>query len=208
MGALALKPHAAQAASEPAFSDNFTGMALLDQEGKSFAFERLKGRIVLVHFVFTGCGTVCPVQTHALVEMRKRLSPRAQARLHIVSVSLDPLSDSPAVLKAYGERMGVDFSRWSMVTGRPQDVERVARNLRLFAPASPASPVSPAGSATTAPPAAQAKRPLKPDNHATRLWLIDPKGRLVQHYPGDPPDGQRLAREIDNLHTLHARAPI
>lgn len=178
----ALASPALAGAREPVFGDNFAGMALLDQNGQRFAFEPLKGRIVLVHFIFTGCATICPVQTHALAEMRKGLSPAAQARLHIVSVSLDPLSDSPVVLKAYGQRMGVDFSRWSMVTGRPQDIARLVQSLRLLDTAKPAA---------------------KPEQHTTRLWLIDPKGRLIQHYPGAPPDSQRLRREIENLHTLH-----
>lgn len=186
--------------SEPTFGDNFAGMALRDQDGRRFTFDRLQGRIVLVHFIFTGCSTICPVQTRALLEMLGGLSATARAHLHIVSVSLDPLSDSPAALKAYAQRMGMDLSRWSLVTGRPQDIDRIAQSLRLFAPPISASPSRPSQ-------ARPASSPLpKPDSHTTRLWLIDPKGRLVQRYPGNPPDRQRLTREIENLDLLHTPA--
>ena len=183
---IGLPPIRAARAADPAFSDNFHGMPLLDQDGRRFSFQRLQGRVLLVHFIYTGCSTACPLQTRALVEMLPRLAPPARQRLHIVSVSLDPLADSPAVLKAFGRRMGVDFADWSMVTGRPNDIEQVAKALRLFGGTPP--PGHPA--------------PKQPDNHATRLWLVDTMGRLIQRYPGDPPDTRRLAREITQLATL------
>lgn len=179
----AVLPAIAGTAREPAFSDNFRGMPLLDQDGKRFDFQRHKGRILLVHFIYTGCSTACPLQTRALVEMLPRLASPVRQRLHIVSVSLDPLSDSPAALKAFGQRMGVDFAHWSMVTGRPSDMERVAKALRLFG-----------GTPLPGHPA-----PKQPDNHATRIWLADARGRLLQRYPGDPPDTPRLVREITEL---------
>lgn len=174
-------------AAEPTFADNFTGMPLLDQDGRRFSFQRLKGRILLVHFVFTGCSTVCPIQTRALVDMLGGLSPQVRAQLHIVSVSLDPLSDSPAVLKAYGGGLGVDFKHWSMVTGRPPDIERIAQGLRLFKPAAASAPQP---------------KTRQANDHATRIWLVDQQGRLLQRYPGDPPDVKRLQREITSLLAL------
>ena len=164
-----------------AFASNFEGAMLQDQEGRPFRPTALAGKAILYNFVFTGCSTVCPMQTRVLAEVQKHLAPDVLDRVHFVSVSLDPLSDSPKVLKAFALRMGADLKHWSFVTGRPADIERVADQLRLFR----ATP--------------DARRP---DDHATSLWLADREGRLIQRYPGSPPDRARLVSELTQLNTL------
>jgi len=85
--------------------------------------------------------------------------------------------DVPAVKRLL--RMGANLKHWSFVTGRPADVERMADQLRLFK--------------------ADGRRP---DDHATSLWLTDREGRLMQRYPGNPPDRTRLISELTQLQTL------
>mgnify|MGYP000394383097 CR=1 FL=1 len=62
----------------------------------------LKGRVVLVNFVFTGCSTICPVQTRALADLQAQVPEPLRRQVHFLSISLDPLSDTPQALKAYG----------------------------------------------------------------------------------------------------------
>ena len=157
------------------FARNFDGMRLRDQDDRPFDFERLLGQVLLVGFVYTGCSTVCPVQTRALVEVLARL-PR-QARVRLVSLSVDPRGDTPAVLRAHARQVGADLSRWSFVTGRLEDIERLGERLRLFRP----------------------DRAATPADHASGLWCIDAEGRLVQRYAGNPPDVARLVRELPVL---------
>lgn len=166
------------------FYANFRGLKLLDQEGRSFDPSSLLGSTVLVNFVFTGCSTICPIQTSALAQVQRGLAPAVRQRFHLLSVSIDPLSDSPAALKAYAQRMGVDLSNWRFVTGRHQDIERVSEALRLFRPG----------------PGVR-----KPEDHATGLWLIDRSGQLRLRYDGNPPDVKRLLREIPVLDNLTRR---
>ena len=161
------------------FDSNFEGAMLQDQEGRPFRFSLLAGKSILYNFVYTGCSTVCPIQTHVLAEVQRGLAPEVRDRVHFVSVSLDPLSDSPKVLKAFALRMGADLKHWSFITGRPADIERVADRLRLFKPDA-----------------------RQPDDHATSLWLADHEGRLMQRYPGNPPDRARLIAELTQLQTL------
>jgi len=172
--------------SDPTFASNFDGTRLLDQEGHPFAAARLAGKTTLYNFVFTGCSTVCPVQTRVLADVLRRLGPDVRDRVHFVSVSLDPLTDSPAVLKAYARAQDVDLKHWSFVTGRPADIDRVAERLRLFK--------ADAGA-------------RRPDDHATSLWLADREGRLRQRYPGNPPDAARLVAELTQLDTLTRDPP-
>ena len=167
----------AGAAADALFSANFAGTRLLDQDGRSFEAPDLLGKVVLYDFIYTGCSSTCPVQTHALAELQRGLPAGVRERVHFVSVSLDPLGDTPATLKRYALRMGADLSRWSFLTGRPADVEALSGRLRLFRPGAPAALAE----------------------HATSLWLVDSAGRLVQRYAGNPPDTARLARELGAL---------
>jgi protein SCO1 len=178
-------PRLASAATLPAsatsFFNNFKDMRLLDQEGKRLDLRRYTGRMVLVNFVFTGCSTICPVQTRALAEMQGQLSPQVRARLRLLSVSLDPLNDTPAALKQFVQRHKLDLSTWTFATGRPEDIDRLAEALKLFRPVPDAR---------------------KPDDHSTALWLIDPQGQLRMRYSGNPPETARLVREITTLVSL------
>lgn len=164
------------------FAINFDGMALVDHDGRSFALRSTAGQVLLVNFVFTGCSTTCPVQTRVLAQvLRAQPVSGPGAKLRFVSFSLDPVHDTPAVLKAYAMGMGADLGRWSFVTGRPEDIDRISERLRLFRP----------GETTR-----------RPDDHATTLWLVDARGRLILRLNGNPPDAARLARELAALRTL------
>lgn len=163
------------------FARNFDGLRLVDQAGRPFSFEPLEGRVLLVNFVFTGCSTVCPVQTRWLAEVQASLPAEARAGVHFVSVSIDPLADTPAVLKAYAQRLGVDTAHWSFVTGPVADIDRVAARLRLFRPDATAR---------------------RPDDHTTALWLVDARGRLMQRLAGQPPDTRRVRDELLALRSL------
>lgn len=163
------------------FHANFQGARLIDQDGRPFDAARLEGHIVLVNFIFTGCSTVCPLQTRALAEVQRQLSPALRSRVRLLSVSLDPLGDTPQALKRFARRMEVDLSGWTFVTGRPQDIERISDALRLYRPE---------------------KDVRKPDDHSTALWLLDPQGSLRMRYSGSSPDVNRLVREIGVLDAL------
>jgi len=174
---LALLPAAARAGGG-GFAVNFEGASLVDQEGRPFSFAPLAGKVLLVNFVYTGCSTVCPLQTRALAEVQAALPPAVASRVRFVSVSLDPLQDTPAALKAFAKTMRADLARWSFVTGRPTDTARIAQRLSLFR----------AGPSVT-----------RPDDHSSSLWAVDAKGRLVQRYAGNPLDPARLERELTAL---------
>jgi protein SCO1/2 len=104
--------------------------------------------------------------------------------VHLLSVSLDPLNDSPQVLRSFAKRMGADLSGWTFATGRPEDVEKLSDALRLFRPGTDVR---------------------KPEEHNTALWLVDAQGQLRMRYSGNPPDVQRLLRELPELDKLSHR---
>lgn len=162
-----------------AFARNFDNMKLLDQDGRHFSFGALKGKVLLVNFVFTGCSAICPIQTRALAEVQRALPEGLRKGIYFVSVSIDPLSDTPAALKAFALRLGADLSRWSFVTGLPTDLDRLAARLRLFRPGV-----------------------KQPDDHSTSMWLVDAQGRMVVRLSGSTPDQPRLVRELSALRSM------
>ncbi len=186
---LALPPAGAQAgpvsAPGPGFYDNFAGMQLTDQAGRPLRLDSLRGKVVLFNFIFTACSTVCPVQTLALAQMQQRMKLALRARMQLVSVSLDPLGDTPQTLPAFARRFQVDHSNWSFATGRPDDIERLAQTLALFR---------------------RGKGPAPLEDHTTTLWLADAQGVLRMRYAGNPPDVARIETEMGALLALGSAA--
>ena len=92
---------------------------LVDSAGKPFDLASLKGKVVLVSFVYTTCNGSCPATTSSLVRIQKTLE---QAKLwgnsvEFVSITLDPKRDTPEVLKRYGQLFGADVPGWHFLTG-------------------------------------------------------------------------------------------
>jgi protein SCO1 len=107
---------------------------LIDQDGKSWQLEKLvANRPVLLSFFFTSCTTVCPTQTlkMSLVrdELKKRQFSEAKKPL-LLSISLDPLSDTPETVKKYIDKFSVavdEKNNWLMLTGTFESLRPVWR---------------------------------------------------------------------------------
>lgn len=165
------------------FYSNFNEITLVDQDNHSFQITKLAGTVTLYNFIFTHCSNVCPIQTKQLSEIQKSLSADTRKHVQFVSISLDPLNDTPAVLKAFAQKHGVDFNGWSFVTGKPQDIQKLSDKLGLYDKRKEA----------------EQKDIKRPDGHMTHLWLINSDGQLMQRYIGNNIDGKRLASEISTL---------
>lgn len=105
---------------------------LVDQDNQRRRFDELvKDRPVLVSFFFTGCQTVCPTQTAQLSLLQARIDDLGlplPARPLLISVSLDPYSDTPESIRDYAGRFGIglgDERGWLMLTGNFEDLSQV-----------------------------------------------------------------------------------
>jgi protein SCO1/2 len=104
---------------------------LIDQDGRTRMFydDLVRDRKVVINVMYTVCSNICTPATRNLMEARERLG--AQARdLQFVSISLTPLTDTPAELRAYKAAHGIDAS-WTFLTGSVANVDRVTRALGL-----------------------------------------------------------------------------
>jgi protein SCO1/2 len=101
---------------------------LTDQNGKSLRFrtEAMADRLVVINFVYTTCSTVCPVQSALFADVQKRLGERAGREVALISVTVDPLRDTPARLKEFAAGYGAGPG-WSLYTGSSQAVDEVLK---------------------------------------------------------------------------------
>ncbi len=90
--------------------------SLTDQAGKPFTPEQLKGQVWLANFFFTSCPTVCPRMTKKMREVQAQGAAK-NLEFHLVSVSVDPETDTPKVLTEYAKENQADTANWSFLTG-------------------------------------------------------------------------------------------
>lgn len=108
---------------------------LVDQDGKPVRLrELLSGdKAVVADFVFTTCTTVCPVLSGILSRMQDRFGAHLGKDVLMVSVTLDPVRDTPAKLKAYAKRWKAQPG-WVWLTGPKDVVERVLKGMGAYTP--------------------------------------------------------------------------
>jgi cytochrome oxidase Cu insertion factor (SCO1/SenC/PrrC family) len=176
----------------PAFS-------LLDSDGQTIDSAQLRGQPYIVSFFFTRCTTMCPPLMQAARALRDTLDAEGLQRVRLISISVDPQNDTPATLKEYARRADLDLSRWSLVTGPPQDVSHLVNGaFRLHA-----------GEPTVD------ERGMIDIAHSGHFVLVDDQGRIRKFISTDQtPDGGRYPRRadaipvvIEALRTLPAPAP-
>jgi cytochrome oxidase Cu insertion factor (SCO1/SenC/PrrC family) len=128
------QPASDDAAAEAKARDYFTDLEVIDQNGNPLRFysDVLKGRVVLVNFIFTNCPGACPLATQKLKQVRQLLDDSVQDDVWFVSVSIDPERDTPEAMKAFAEEQGVDERRWLFVTGKKQNLDFIAKRLGQY----------------------------------------------------------------------------
>jgi len=112
----------------------FPNVPLRTHENQSVRFydDLLKGKVVLINFFFTSCTSICPRTTANLVKVEEALADRVGRDVFIVSVSVDPATDTPDVLRRYAATYKTR-SGWVFVTGRQDDIDLIRRKLGVFA---------------------------------------------------------------------------
>ncbi len=104
----------------------FTDTPLQDQNGNTLRFysDALHNRVVLLNVIFTSCTDACPLITQKLKQVREVLGDKADG-ITFISLTSDPLRDTPAVLKAYTLKQGVDEPHWLFLTGDKAQMDLV-----------------------------------------------------------------------------------
>lgn len=102
----------------------FTDVVLVDQDGEPMRLysDLLRGKTVVISPFFTSCTGVCPVLTGKLAAIQRRFADRLGKDLRLISISVDPETDTPERLKAYAERFNAGPG-WYFVAGKKENVD-------------------------------------------------------------------------------------
>lgn len=98
-------------------------ISLTNQLGKTVHFDDLRGKIVVVDFFFTHCGSICPALTTNMKKMQDAVKHQDNIRyadtsfVQFVSFSVDPERDSVPVIKKYADRYVINHDNWWLLTG-------------------------------------------------------------------------------------------
>lgn len=143
---------------------------LIDQNGDSLSLADVQGKVLLVDFFFTTCGSICPKMSNQMVRVQQAFMN--DDRVLLLSHSVTPESDSIPVLRAYAAEYGVDHHRWRLLTGDRKQIYDLARTSYF---------------------AAVDQGDGGPNDfvHTENFVLVDPQGRLRGFYDGTK------AKEVD-----------
>lgn len=102
----------------------FTDVLLVNQDGKKLRLysDLLQGKIVVLNTFFTSCGNSCPRMTAVLAGLQERLGERLSHEVLLLSLTVDPQTDTPERLKGYADRFHAKPG-WIFLTGIPEDVQ-------------------------------------------------------------------------------------
>lgn len=104
---------------------------LTDQENRAFDSTRLRGKVVVLNFIFTTCTDICPLFTVKMVQLQRKLNARFDGELFFLSITTDPEIDSPQVLKKYALRHGANLQNWAFLTGSEAQLKNLWKSYSL-----------------------------------------------------------------------------
>lgn len=109
----------------------FGDEVLTDHNGRQHRFfsDLLRGRTVLINVVYTECPDACPLMTEHLRQVRMQLGSAFGEQIQFLSLSVDPARDTPAVLKEFAVRRGVDEPGWLFLVADRETLGRILKRL-------------------------------------------------------------------------------
>jgi cytochrome oxidase Cu insertion factor (SCO1/SenC/PrrC family) len=120
----------APASAQRSGKDHFPNLPVVTQDGKELRFydDLIKGRIVVISFIFTRCTDMCPITSARLAQIQDKLGDPVGKDIFFLSISVDPLHDTPEQLKKYADAFQAGPG-WQFVTGRLEDIRAINRKL-------------------------------------------------------------------------------
>ena len=159
----------------------FGDFMLTDSSGRTVTRGELNGKFCVVSFVFTSCGATCRLVSQQMASLQRLVSDRPDVRL--VSITVDPVTDTPEVLEKFSREFGVEPKVWTFLTGPKSEVSPLIES--SFLPKDPE-----VGRTNTA----------VEFLYIERIALVDPSGTIRTYFNGLNPLAPRaIVDEIDRL---------
>lgn len=156
-------------------------LALWNQDGKLVTRDSLKGKPLVVSFIFTRCkvANMCPATTAKMTSLQRE-AKAAGLDPHLILITFDPEYDTPQVLTEYAKFYGIDLANFSLLTGDPQATENLMKQFGILM--------------------------IEEDdtiNHTASTILIDDKGKILYRKTGS---GWTWEEFLERLRTLEAKS--
>jgi protein SCO1/2 len=151
-----------------------TDTKLVDQNGNTVELSSLKGKPLVVDFIYTSCPGPCLMETAKFANVALRLGSDLGSKVTLVSITVDPEHDGPKQLLDYSRQQGADEKGWYFLTGGPGDIDQALAGFKL-------------------------SREIEPDGsvgHLVNMMLIGPDGRLVREYNGQIVKAQDIVDDV------------
>jgi cytochrome oxidase Cu insertion factor (SCO1/SenC/PrrC family) len=146
---------------------------LTDQSGATFSSQSLAGRVTLLDFVYTYCTDACPIMSATFQDAQRKLAQDKLlgSKVMLVSLSVDPVHDTPPVMADYAQQFQADPHSWKMLTGDFDSVYDLISGFKVATrpPRPAAGSPPPSGTELT---------------HSTAVLLIDPQLQVRAYLDG------------------------
>lgn len=167
---------------------------LVDQMERPLSSDDLRGKVVVANFIYTSCQDICQGLSSEMQVLQERLREQGLLgeQVLLLSFTVDPARDTPAVLRAYAERFRADPLAWRFLSG-PEDELRplIVDGFRLGVQALPPQEAEGDHSA--------GQHGAAQISHSGRFALIDREGRVRAYYDGTELDREQVLRDIRRL---------
>jgi protein SCO1/2 len=157
-------------------------MPFVDQNGRKVELPRsFRGKTIALTFTYTRCPmpTFCPLMDRNFAVMQEKLKADPAFKTQLVTISIDPKSDTPAVLKEHARKLGADPTLWTFLTGDRDDIDKFASRFGL-----------------------SVTRGLTDQSditHTLRTVIIGPAGNLVKTYIGNEWNPDKVVADMKAL---------
>jgi protein SCO1/2 len=135
---------------------------LTAQDGRRLSLSELRGKVVVVTFIYASCADACPLLTAKMAGLQDDLGVDFASKVFFVSITVDPERDTPKVLTRYAQAHGANLVGWAFLTGAPEEIRTVARRYGIYSKTQAAGDV----------------------DHTFLTSLIDQRGTLRVQYMG------------------------
>ncbi|MBI3625064.1 MAG: SCO family protein [Candidatus Rokubacteria bacterium] len=171
--------------------------ALTERSGRRVTRADLLGKVWIANFIYTQCTETCPLQSARLARLQTEF--KGEPDLRLVSITVDPERDTPAVLSRYAERYAAEPVRWLFLTGDKRVIYHLAKEGFHLGVVDPDDQARAGGLLVALGPApAEATHGSKGlVIHSARFVLVDRQERIrAYHLPDDQASLERLRQNV------------
>lgn len=157
-------------------------VSLQDFNNNEFQFSDLKGKVIVLSYIYTNCPDICHMTSSKLNSFKKSLPGKSRDDIYFVSISFDPERDTPEILREHARMMNLNLDNWIFLTGSKDNINKVLEAAGI----DPWVERSPGVEGYTF-------------SHRDRISIVDRDGQIRMHYKGTNFDEQELSTDIKSL---------